>query len=503
MPALSDYRLQIHPSVYSLSLPTRPGSVRDWMWRAEKLAIELTERGEVRAGTQVLVVGAGPTGLVLSERLLEHGAAVIVATLSAESQCLDDEGPDQRPSFAGPWTCRTRMLCPTTNDFPADHWNEGVFPRAGDDFDAPFFWSRDLAHKVYARLAEDFRRRALGFSQRLEVYQNSTIDSLSVGADQRLSVTIRHNGRELPPAGVDVVILCTGSRDRTALRGSAFAGFSFWSDEDPLIVRPETGGSQRVLVVGGGDGGLGEFIRLLSVEPELARCLEFLELPEDFLEELKSTSQEFWRSFSSEEPIRDDHAQLVLLQGQLIQQIDAAWENSEQLRARVRSLLRRPGDRPFVQLASSCYHFGVSYVANRVVAQLLARALAESGTNGGLAPFHASVRCAVAGSGVHTCEHDPQTCRNAPHEVAFTERTCRDGVSMPGYFQPCLVDVAREQWKATVSDAIAEEPFDRIIVRVGADPATDLLPGDLRMAIARAAQTADIRDVPPFYSDLP
>ncbi len=512
MAILDEFRLRsIHPSVFALSLPIRPASVRDSMFRAELFCKRIVQEGVIRSGQRALVVGRGPVGMTVLATLAKHRLKLV-----SYNTPPDGDG-------ATIANCTTRILCPTTFDFPSPQWRVRRFPH-DDSFTAELHWRASSAEDVLNRMSQVL-------SERIHPYaRNCTFrigELLSVKGHENepskvqtvLRTRLKDRKFKEMVENFDLVLICTGpGRDRVSLRAQpgGFAGFSFWSNADPLsqIYKGSTGrrvlnlssaAGKRFLILGGGDGGIADFVRLLTGNPDGFDSLDDVALPPAFLAELGSLSRSMWKGYNEHEFAGSLCALLVDTQRRLKRLIDQTWEQTESIREQVHRLLLSPSERPFVQLAMPCFHFQLSYFGNRLMAQFLARAMSAdlARQNGGLVPFRVAVNCTSI-EGVdpnsHRCAGNAAECMRFRHLVEFEPDYCAEGSNelRPDYMDDCEATDTQYGPNRTATTSCCPEPFDRIILRLNTERLTSGLPGEI-VDLINSRRSDPIRDALTCY----
>lgn len=461
-------------------------SVRDSVWRATEFCAALHADNTPR----VLILGLGPSGMSLAISLLQAGARVVACQMHPPEI---DEAIGQ---------CHCRYLCPTTFDFPAPHWQDRQLPPKSHSSALRLSWG--IASVVYAQLESQFVDLASPFERRGQ-YREANPGRLTslVIRDEYLEAQIDEI-KPVAPQQFDAVVVCGGPGLQQltipSASGGCFAAYGFWNNRDPMFLDPKSATGKKVLILGGQDGGIGDFVRLLTGKEDPFDVLKALQISSGFFTQLQNLNKQMWEGFQSGTPV-SDHNHFVELQKSMIELINYQWESDSNLRDIVTNKLMIPiKERPFVQLLVGCDHFGLSYFANRVAAQLLARALAhEPASNGGMRPFRVGCHCeAVQAVDEHQCRASPDECAKAPHRVYFSPWKCSSGVGDAVFLEECGGSDPIRPWKNTVDRSIEPKVFDRIVARFGTFSIFEHLPASLVTAL-QLAKKSTIRQVPPFY----
>jgi len=379
-------------------------------------------------------------------------------------------------------------------------------------------WRRSLASEAHAQWVKIFNRRIRTKAHRVQILIDAQITKFT-GSGSSVTATIEGTDYLFNPSTVSftkefqIAILCVGFGDENrSIKGSDFVSHGFWDGDDPLLYFEEPRlcaefASQPVLIGGGGDGALGDFITLLTGKrhfSEVIKSLRFTAKDRDGIHRLRMMLNTYYQLGGA----KSEHRMLTKVQEEGILLADSMWARSNMKNA-VRALLRPLDERPFVQLAMQCHHFSFGYVANRVVAHLLALGLSEDleALNGGIAPFRLAVRVSkIYGVHGHTCESNKKTCLTGWHHVEFTERNCEGVSSLPEF-----VDCRR--FDRDASRQLAEHPvftldnrpkdFRRVLLRFGSPvPEVDTFQNNYCLPPAVAEAAADpnrFRLITPFY----
>jgi hypothetical protein len=164
-------------------------------------------------------------------------------------------------------------------------------------------------------------------------------------------------------------------------------------------------------------------------------------------------------------------------------------------------LLDNNQNRPYVQLVFPCNHFDNSFLGNRIVAELLARAIAsrQSGDpqyNGGLKPFILGAGIAGINPIGHTCWLSKECTENG-HEVKLRQQRCS---WCPGANPDFLPAMCRRRTKASWRNTFithtefaqlnAPRVYDRVVLCFGPDPAKISFPARLAVKTFKSIEDA-------------
>ena len=288
-----------------------PISVRDQIVRGALLVERLLESGEISAptgekkGRPLCVVGAGVAGAA---------TAIAAAEVSVETELWDIGNSAFRLQRYAP----SRTLDPTQYDWPLDHWALGHLPwRASPP--APL----DYATARASDLAVDWRKKLRATRRKskgkLVVKYATTLGSMPFISGKGSSALISlqdspHGAAKLFGCLVDATGLGEENCEIYKPLPSPvpnpapapvllFEGQAFWSPDTLTSLPPGT----AVLVSGGGDGGLQDFLRAATKLQTAEAILNRVNLPPDILNIVQSAET---RAFSGRRMAADQPAAL-------------------------------------------------------------------------------------------------------------------------------------------------------------------------------------------------
>jgi hypothetical protein len=417
----------VAPSVFDLGGRFRPAAIRDQMLRARLLIDRAAEQHLFRTN-RILVVGAGVAGVSAAFQAARYGVFSVIA----------EQNP--RTAFGRFVLCSSRWVHPAYYDWPFDHWERDHL----DGFPLQFKpgWPSQLAAKWRADLA------TLEVEGKAQVRYgvHITEDCIRHGSGPVEARLGKKN--EFEP--YDLVIHCEGPGIEDCGAGG-YRGFEFFQTDpfgEPALGLPE-GVTPRVLISGGGDGALQDFIRISSGESTAGSLLRKL-FPESGtpLERRIATAESQARrsllwSAHPERP-EHDHAVHVMLQEfykELLGEMKKDTNQWNGLQDRFRQIAgARLRDRRIVHLAHPCSHFSHSYPLNRFAAKLMMRLLIQIDSQ----RFHtlpnsktSEVECVG-----HRCKSASE-CHGLDHRVRFAPSQCVDGDASAGQEETYNVVVIR------------------------------------------------------------
>ncbi|MGA2602483.1 MAG: FAD-dependent oxidoreductase, partial [Bryobacteraceae bacterium] len=242
------------PYEFTIAGPLTPVSIRDQMIRAKMFADRAVEVGIISSSRDLLVLGGGAGGVTAAIRAAQLG---IKTTLVEAS----------RHCFGRQKGCTTRWVDPTQYDWPADHWDKGVYPWVPPAMPLP--WAAQISSVIAAVWEREFRRARARYPNltflplttvRLIAYRSGTkLVDVSVGP-------VPHH-----VSSYGAVLICVGFGMEKASLGT-YSSYQFWDSD---LLGSITGGS-RVLIAGGGDGALQDFLRIATGKKSARELLKSL-----------------------------------------------------------------------------------------------------------------------------------------------------------------------------------------------------------------------------------
>ena len=419
------------PYEFTIAGPLTPVSIRDQMIRAKMFADRAVERGIISPSRDLLVVGGGAAGVTAAIRAAQLG--IKTTLVEASHHC-----------FGRQKGCTTRWVDPAQYDWPADHWDRGMYPWAPPPMPLP--WGAQISSVIAAVWEREFRRAQARF-RNLKFLPRTTVISIAYNTRSNdLAVMLSGSVR---PASYGAALICVGFGMEKASLGT-YSSFQYW-DSDPLESRGlgQPRNIQCVLIAGGGDGALQDFLRV-TTGMQSARKL-FESLPADAREPIAAAIHSaedqaqragIWCERQHEHAVFKrlhrvylDQVPKLLSDARVETALDAALSHSKGLE---------------ITLAYPCDHFSRCYGLNRLLVLLILeyadrkglaiRELASTGLD--------SVTRKNYG---HRCANSAAACHGEKHEVRFLA------------FPSC---VSGKTGLATTAPTV----FDAVILRLGVTP---------------------------------
>jgi hypothetical protein len=373
---MSDRFLRDHKladKTYRLCGPLAPASVRDMTMRAEQLVFRLLTQGEITDDSRVLIVGAGVAGTCCAAALLSNCGCLVTLNDIAGSPLAVQTG------------VRHRQVTPHGFDWPYYFYRINRHPLFGSSV---MPWKGGPADEV----AKRFNRRLAVIAKRFgggrlwNAMSNQIIhgqfDPNSGWEVEFTAPPVRGASRR---QHYEVMLLCCGvSSERDTV--AQYRGYRFWDYNDAFLStkKYQLGPQDNVLICGGGDGGLNDFIRLATGESMPEKLVPQIEAV------MHSKKVKFKERYQAVQALAHRHY-LLSADSDFDHSINFYSFESHQRFARrlyrlqtMQQVLRGmlDADRPSVQLLVRQQSFGRCYTPNAMLVSLLARALVQFGNNG-------------------------------------------------------------------------------------------------------------------------
>lgn len=450
---MPDTFLEAHragPLQFAIAGPLSPISIRDQMVRAKMFIDRAIDGGLIGPTRPLFVVGAGAGGATAAVYAAQQKIPVTIIEIKDRIF-----GPQRQ--------CLTRLVNPTQYDWPVDHWQSGTFPWRSPTMPLPWRAARaNWIAAVWTQIFGTVLRQTPGF---LTQYLNTRLVSRTLRVPQNdleiiCEVDFNSASPQLVTDHYGAALFAVGFGVEKSTIG-AYKGFDFWETdnfETPRLGLPPLPLPQlyRVLICGGADGALQDFLRITTGEPSAADIWQKIRpfLPDDWQRIYSAEDQgqraNLWGDASLDHPVMMllDHTHRTLI-SQLL-----SGSTGSILVRNVAAMLRRASGDLNITLIHTCTHFSQSYALNR----FLVRLIEECAKQEGLA-IRIQDRTAVGTitGRSHICAGDPAVCHGMEHEVEF-----RDAPNC-----------------GALGSVSGTHLFDVIVVRVGVAPPagiTGLLP---------------------------
>lgn len=426
---MSDPFLLAHwaaPRIYDISGKLSPVSVRDQMMRGRLFAERAFATGEIspRPDEGLVVAGAGAGGMT---------AALTAVSLGVQTTVLEQSPRLFRTQAA----CRTRWIDPTQYDWPLDFWPLARFPISGSIMPLP--WAADWADQVGALWLAAVQQFLSTFAASLlRIHTSATLGAVSSAPGTgALQVPYRSpSGSGSPVCGA--LLLAVGFGTEKVDAGPTYRGFTFWETDKLAQARPSYTGSSgpRVLISGGGDGALQDFLRIMTGKNSAAEVLQTCALPVEVAAALKDLDRVVSSALHWGDGARHDHEWHRLLDNVCYQLSGDALKQAA-LRQSLKSLLALRPSR--IRVVYGCDHLTSYYLLNRFLTILVSEYVRQEDGTKVLGPGMRLVDVSASGRS-HACGQ-PLLCFGQPHDVSLAPAPdCRAPVNA-GPLPPSTWDV--------------------------------------------------------------
>jgi hypothetical protein len=421
------------PHQFTFAGPLTPVSIRDQMIRGRMFSDRAVEQRLISPKRPLLVIGAGAAGVTAALRAAQHGVPVDLVEVSHQA-------------FGRQKGCTTRWVDPTQYDWPVDHWWRANYPWTAPAMPLP--WPAQHSSAIAAIWERELRRGLRRYSHLLQFLTRSNVVPPITynAANKDLSVSL--NTPWGPQArAYGAVLHCIGFGLERASAGK-FSSFQFW-DADPLEKRglglAAPAAPLRVLIGGGGDGALQDFLRITTGLPSAAALLNALpaQARKTVTSAIQSAEDQSQRASIWCERVHE-HAVFARLHQIHLQQVQQILPDPAVTQALQTVLEHAKGLE--VDLAYPCSHFSRCYGLNRFLTLLLLEYAREK-----LAIKGIPAMGVFSVSGVHhPCVNLPWQCHGQEHKVEL---------------QPAPTCAQKPTALPTQS-----RNYDAVVLRLGVDP---------------------------------
>jgi hypothetical protein len=288
-PVVDAHRLL--PRLYRISGGMTPVSIRDQMIRGWLLVERLRRRGEFSENSRLLVVGAGASGAT---------AAMWAANKKIKTLLVEENSAP----FLSQKLAPTRVLDPTQYDWPVDHWPLHAFPWVRRHARMPLPYPASEASILSAMWELELQKAVKTLSPFLTFDPNTEMIEIDPDAS-RPKLDVKFRGDRSRTETFDNVIWAGGpGQEQCRLYRSTasqnpdpiYQGRAFWS-RDPFT-KPDCGvqGQARVLITGTGDGGLQDYLRVVTREESAEKFYRSLNIPQEVAAAIQSAEDRAHRA---------------------------------------------------------------------------------------------------------------------------------------------------------------------------------------------------------------
>jgi hypothetical protein len=408
---------QVGPSVFDIGGKLYPVSIRDQMVRGQSIVDRAIQAGFGAMGADLLVIGAGAAGAT--------------AAIEAASRGITTHLIDSAPlPFLRQAACSTRWIHPHEYEWPLDHWPTPAYPYLG--LPAPYYgpvvplpWSANWSDVLALGWSLRLNRAVASYAPLLSLHYGCRLSAVTPPVFNPLkrqwTVTLDPPGS--PTLTVGMILIAVGFGAERVTAPPSFRSLAFW-ESDPYR-SPNCGLAlpPRVVISGGGDGSLQDFLRIITGLPSAEEIINYLipiPIPAAVEAEILSAESRAQRAHLwGSSPDGDHDIHRTLHDAHLRAAAHALTFPA--IKAALARLL--PAKPPDLKLVHPCTHFSQCYGFNRFLV-LLIDAYYQSLKFPPLLIPCAGV-AAVTEILPHTCLGpgmvlpDPRRCFGHPHTVAF------------------------------------------------------------------------------------
>jgi hypothetical protein len=431
---------KVDDGLYDIGPRISPISIRDQMIRGYCMVSRAHREGLIGADKPLLIVGAGAAGATAALAAVDRKVKVTVVEKATSA-------------FGLQIGCHSRYVDPTMYDWPARHWERGEFPWAGSQLPLP--WEGGLASVIAGFWDMEFKDRIAREKSHIKVLWGHELVACLVPGRPEVRFKEIATGSWSSPEQFAMIISCVGAGpDRVTI--GAYFGKSFWKDDsygEDNVGLPR-GTSPRVLISGGGDGALQDFLRILTSDKPAKAIYKDLpsDVQADVSDYLGAKEQEYQRAFVWSGTRKEDDCEiqssLHTAYEDVVNRIFAKHWRS--VKKALETMLRdiKPIE---INLAFECSHFSHCYALNHFLALLIASYVEKEFNKTVLVPHTRVV--GLDSTGAHTCDpKNPNVCQKQSHNAS----------SIPA-------DCTTPRPAGTPPTSMAANPYNVIIVRHGID----------------------------------
>jgi hypothetical protein len=400
---LREQRSVKHPTVYYIQ---RESNFREQTSLAVRLVRAGFRQKVFERENTLLIIGGGVSGVAAGLEASQRG--MIVTLFESKRTLLSIQR-----------RCKTRYLHPYEYYWPLAHYQEKQFPFTSFDkkhCPRPMRWCAGVVSNVAKKLANQIlKEKPPNLNFRLGI--------------KHIPVSQKTLLEDFDPEGdYQFILVCAGARERTSIPNFSFASFSYW-ENDPLErlcsrYLASHAQSRRILLSGGGDGGLQDLLRIItkptskqpfSAGQILKKFLPTLRRSKEFNDWLRSRQSDVncYRPSSVKIMLKDFDTLLNAMQSK-----PAYWHSLSRvlLQSIHPAIIRR---KVTVRLAFKEKHFSRSFALNAFLVCLLERILESYQL---LLPRR-EIHSVKTASKSHQCKKDPKDCLKWPHLVSWKKNT--------------------------------------------------------------------------------
>lgn len=349
---------QVGPAVFDIGGKLYPVSIRDQMVRGQSIMDRSIQAGFGAKGEQLLVIGAGCAGAV--------------AAITAASQGITTHLIDTAPmAFLRQAACGTRWIHPHEYEWPLDHWRTPGYPFIG--LPVPYYgppvplpWAANWSHLLAVGWAIELGRAISAYAPRLVSHYGTRLARAPVYAGGGWTVNLHPPGG--PPLTVGMILVAVGFGAERVTAPPSFRSLAFWETDPYLMANCGLPSPPRVVISGGGDGALQDFLRVVTGLRSVGDIAKACPIPPAVEADVLSAENRAQRAHLWGSSPEGDHDIQRTLHDAHHKAAIQALTHAAVMAALAKVL---PATPPAVNLVHPCSHFSTGYAFNRFLVLLI------------------------------------------------------------------------------------------------------------------------------------
>ncbi len=457
---------------YDMSGFFSPIAIRDQVIRAYRIVKRAVHHKIISSERPLLIIGGGIAGMT---------AAIVAAEAGIRTVLVE------KRAFRHNILKSNRNYCPVQYDWSYNHWKDGVFPLEDESEipKLPFNLKEGAVHFSFNRVQQQFFK----YINRKDLEKSLTLHEANKFADFSI---IEKDGHKLPflkaqfkqndkienlkelnchhLPDVDefgMGLSCIGFGDENiSIKQSDFQSLRFWEFiQHPQFVK----NNNKILVCGGGDGALQEFLMLVTQEKTakevFKKALQGVDagLINDIENNIRKAeedtrSYELWLNGRDKLDKNNLCKAYRNLHTNYENEVEKLLQESE-ISQNLKKLITENAYKDKITVTFLCNHFSACYPLNRFLAILIGKHIDEKRKDNGIDSVFKKYSSVIGITGTeenkHICDiENPNDCQINEHKVTFAMGfSCRDNIE-----------------KAEESESKEEDIFQTILIRYGILP---------------------------------
>jgi hypothetical protein len=443
-PFLRAFCVNANARIFDISGFFSPISIKDQLIRACWLIEKVLDLEIISKDAKLLIVGAGPAG--------------IAAAITAKSKGIKDITIiEKTKAVAEVLNTASRNIDFVQYDWAAEHWQAGIFPLSGIEGIIPFVLNSNKPRNA-KKIIEKAR-----YKSGIAPFHEIVIEKVE---PKKGKVKVQFKPASNPKTPIpststfDMALSCIGyGLENVQVKKSKFRAYEFWRMRNHLEYRKNF--EQKILICGGGDGALQDFL-LLATNKNMAKDIyRGLDLPAKLKAEIEKNifrieerlkRKEVWLDKESPNYFTESCELYSRLQKVHLNQVRKVLKNARVMN-NLKKMLTKLVLNGNLNLTFFCNHFSACYPLNRFLVLLISEYLTTQSNNPVLSSC--KVDKITSAEKIHKCNLKEDDCAKYKHKVIFSHR-CK-----------CDSEIA---CKCVPKPAVkTAKIFDKIIIRFGID----------------------------------